>query len=281
MHLLCMLRMLRCAHSDLKTLEMMSVASPSCCSLMISGGAMRMMFLQGAGARRGGEVRVWLGRGCRPVGLLAAAAAADMLGVPAPLVHTGQQQRPVPRSAPVGGLGQQALLLQLEADIPGLDARIGIHHDGVQQAAPPHLLDQRAADAAHGVTEERAQARRVFGAPLVLQDLQRGDGDLGGHGVAAVRGPVLPPPNRQHDLCTRMWGGGREMRHGAGCCRAAALPGCARPAATPQGRQHSPRRQPALQTRAACRQTAPCRAQQCRASRRPTRCTGKPGEDGG
>ena len=67
------------------------------------------------------------------------------------------------------GLCEQSLLHQLQADVPGLDTRRRVHHNGVEQASPPHL--QRVGEQAllHGGSGgERGHAAHRLGVPAYV-----------------------------------------------------------------------------------------------------------------
>ena len=104
----------------------------------------------------------------------------------------------------MGGLGQQAVLRQRQADVPRCLALTlhlqGRDDDGVEQPAASDHRDQRRVQRGQAVAQHRAHRPRVPSQILIVEDVQGDAGHRAGHGVAAVGGAVLSGPDRQHHV---------------------------------------------------------------------------------
>ena len=124
----------------------------------------------------------------------------DHVGGPEQLLLRDHQRRRQPDDVPVRRLREQALPEQPRADVVRGLPRPLRDFDGVEQALAAHELDHRGRDRGEPRAQQRPEPLRVLREALVDQDLERGHGDAGGDGVAAVGRAVLPSADRQHDL---------------------------------------------------------------------------------
>ena len=110
----------------------------------------------------------------------------------------------------VGGFGQHTEVAHLDADIPSLLAVVGLDDDGVQETLAAHLLDEGRLEVAHLLAENLSEAVGILHQAFLLDDLQGGDGDLGGDGVAAEGGTVLAGLDVEHDVVVGQHGADRH-----------------------------------------------------------------------
>ena len=106
----------------------------------------------------------------------------------------------------MGGLGEQAVVLQRHAQIPGR-AAVGrvIDEHGVEQAASTHRFQERALvhQFLHGFAEAGPEGACVLGQLLVGHDREGFGGDHAGDRVAPKRRSVLARVNHTHDRVVR------------------------------------------------------------------------------
>lgn len=102
----------------------------------------------------------------------------------------------------VGGLGEEALALEQEAQLPG-SAAVGlalVNDNGVQKTTATGKGEGGVLDLGDGGAELLAEDGRLLDKVLLLDDLEGGDGDGASEGVTTVGGAVLTGLDAKHDL---------------------------------------------------------------------------------
>lgn len=102
----------------------------------------------------------------------------------------------------VGGLGEETLVLEQEAQLPG-SAAVGlalVNDNGVQQTAATGKGEGGVLDLGDGGAELLTEDGGLLDKVLLLDDLEGSDGDSASEGVTTVGGAVLTGLDAEHDV---------------------------------------------------------------------------------